>query len=163
MSAARPPISLDALIEALEIQSEELHAFVNPETAEVVLVSDEALEAAESTDGASDVDEAEFELARAVLTTPGILEVPNRFDIDEYRMMVRFASARPTARERDVLGEALHGSGAFRRFKSACYALGIEQGWFGFRDAEYEALALRWCEDHGLSWTRGKDSRGPDA
>ena len=163
MSAARPPISLDALIEALEIQSEELHAFVNPETAEVVLVSDEALEAAESTDGENDVDEAEYELARAVLTTPGILEVPDRFDIDEYRMMARFANERPTARERDVLGEALHGSGAFRRFKDACYSLGIEQGWFGFRDLEYEALALRWCEDHGLAWTRGRESRGPDA
>ena len=75
VSAARPPVSLDALIEALEIQSEELRAFVNPETAEVVLVSDEALEAAETPDGASDVDEAEYELARAVLTTPGFMEV----------------------------------------------------------------------------------------
>jgi hypothetical protein len=137
MSAARPPVSLAALIEALEIQNEQLRAFVNPETAEVVLVSDEALAAAESADRASDVD--------------------------EYRMMARFANARPTARERDVLGEALHGSGAFRRFKDACYSLGIEQDWFGFRDVEYETLAVRWCEDHGLAWTRARDSRGPDA
>ena len=103
MSAARLPVSLDALIEALEIQSEQMRAFVNPETAEILLVSDEALEAAESTDGASDVDETEYELARTVLTTPGILDVPDRFDIDEYRMMARFAKARPSAHERDVL------------------------------------------------------------
>ena len=163
MGAARPPVSLDALIEALEIQSDQMHAFVNPETAEVVLVSDEALEAAESSDGAQDVDESEYELARTILTTPGIVEVPDRFDIDEYRMMVRFANARPTADERDALGHALRGSGAFRRFRDTCYSFGTEQAWFRFRDLEYEAIAVRWCEDQGLAWTRRTDSRGPDA
>ena len=163
MSAARPPVSLKALIEALELQNDQMRVFVNPETAAVVIVTDEALEAAESPDGERDVDESEFEEARAVLATPGILGVPDRFEVDEYRMMVRFANARASAQERDALGSALHGSGAFRRFKEACYLLGIEQAWFSFRDVEYEAIAVRWCEDHGLAWTRGADSRGPDA
>ena len=69
MSAARPPVSLKALIEALELQNDQMRVFVNPETAAVVIVTDEALEAAESPDGERDVDESEFEEARAVLAS----------------------------------------------------------------------------------------------
>lgn len=162
MSAARPPVSLAALIEALELQTDRMRAFVDPDTAAVIIVSDEALVAAEAPDGDNDVDDGELELARTVSATPGLLGVPDRFEVDEYRMMVRFAAGRAAAPERDALASALHGSGAFRRFKEACYQLGIEPAWFGFRDSEYEALAVRWCEAHGLAWTRGEDSRGPE-
>ena len=161
MRSPRPPLSLRALVDALESQSDQMHAFVDPDTATVILVSDEALRAAESPGIAPLVDEAELEAAHAVLATPGILNLPDRFEIDEYRMMVRFAEARPIATERDTLALALRGSGAFRRFKDACYRLGIDQTWYAFRDAEYEAIAREWCDTHGLAWTRDAGVGGP--
>lgn len=161
MSAARPPLPLQALVDALASQSDQMHAFVDPDTAAVILVSDEALGAAESPGMAPLVDEAELEAAQAVLATPGILNLPDRFEIDEYRMMVRFAEARAIATERDTLALALRGSGAFRRFKDACARLGIDQGWYAFRDAEYEAIAVEWCHAHGVAWTRDAVAGGP--
>jgi len=61
--------------------------------------------------------------------------------------------------ERDALEGALHGKGAFRRFKDLCYSLDLAQDWYAYRNAEYEAFAVRWCDAHGLAWTRGKSRR----
>lgn len=163
MHPARPPVSIQKLIEALEFQNDELSGFVNPETGEVVLLSDEALDAAESQSESDGIDDEEMEAAQAVLATPGMLPLPDRFEVDEYDMMVRFADAREEAEERDLLRHALRGSGAFRRFKDLCHSLGVAQSWYAFRDAEYEAFATRWCDEHGLAWMREDGPRAPDA
>ena len=161
MKPAKPPVSIEEVVEALEFQDDRMIAFVNPESAEVMLVSDEALHAAESPDDALMVDEAELKVAQAVLETPGILRLPSQFEVNEYDMMVRFAAERVDAGEREALQDAIHGKGAFRRFKDLCYSLHLEQDWYAYRDAEYEALAVRWCDAHGLAWTRGKSRRIP--
>lgn len=162
MHPARPPVSIQKLIEALEFQNDELSGFVNPETGEVVLVSDEALGAAETQADTAGVDDEELEAAQAVLATPGILPLPDRFEVDEYHMMVRFADAREETEERDLLRDALRGSGAFRRFKDLCYSLDVAQAWYAFRDAEFEAFAIQWCEEHGLAWVRADGPRAPE-
>lgn len=162
MHPPRPPVSLDDLVEALELQNDSVGGFVLPDTAEVILVSDEALAAAESPDRASEVDEAELEEAQRVLAASNRLPLPDRFEVDEYHMMVRFADARPAASEREELRDDLRGSGAFRRFKDGCHSLGLAQAWYAYRDAEYEALAVQWCDSQGLTWTRKRDSRAPD-
>ncbi len=159
MNPANPPVSIEDVVEALEFQDDRMSAFVNPESAAVILVSDEALDSAGSPDDVLMVDEAELKVAQAVLETPGILRLPSQFEVNEYDMMVRFAAGRVDPRERDALEGALHGKGAFRRFKDLCYSLDLAQDWYAYRDADYEALAVRWCDAHGLAWTRGKNRR----
>lgn len=156
MNPATPPVSIEEVVEALEFQDDRMSAFVNPESAEVILVSDEALDAAESPRDALMVDEAELKAAQAVLATPGMLRLPSQFEVNERNMMVRFAAERVDATERDALQDAIHGKGAFRRFKDLCYSLDLAQDWYAYRDAEYEALAVRWCDAHGLAWIRGR-------
>lgn len=163
MPSPRPPVSIDAIVEALEFQSDSLGAFLLPATGEIVLVGDEALNAAERPDGVAWVDDEELEAAQRVRAAAGALPLPDRFEVDEYDMMVRFASSRPSSLESDALRDALHGQRAFRRFKDRCHALGLAGVWYAFRDAEYERVAVRWCETHGLAWTRAEVSRGPDA
>lgn len=159
MNPAKPPVSIEELVEALEFQDDRMSAFVDPESAEVILVSDEALDAAEAPRGVLMVDEAELKVAQAVLATPGMLRLPSQFEVNEHNMMVRFAAERADATERDALQDALHGKGAFRRFKDLCYSLDLAQDWYAYRDAEYEALAVRWCDARGLAWARGRNRR----
>jgi len=56
--------------------------------------------------------------------------------------MERFARSLTDAAARDELDAALHGRGAFRRFKDAVQRLGIADEWYRFRDAVFEEIAI---------------------
>jgi superfamily II DNA or RNA helicase len=51
----------------------------------------------------------------------------------------------------DKLTDAIRGRGAFRRFKSEIYYLGVEQKWFEYRDCEYDRISREWCQEHGIT------------
>jgi hypothetical protein len=78
------------------------------------------------------------------------LALPDRFEIDEYRMMERFASGLQHARQGDELLAALRGRGAFRRFKDAAHRLRLIDEWYAFRDRGYEAVAQAWCDANNI-------------
>jgi hypothetical protein len=54
--------------------------------------------------------------------------------------MERFARSITAAAVSDELDAALHGRGAFRRFKDAVRRLGIADDWYRFRDAALEEM-----------------------
>jgi hypothetical protein len=54
--------------------------------------------------------------------------------------MERFSNSQVRATSRDELLDAIHGAGAFRRFRSAIRRLGIEDDWFRFRQSEFEEI-----------------------
>lgn len=146
------PVSLKDILEGMEFQSDEITAYLHRPTGRVIAVSAEALQAAE--EGASaEAEVEEFELADA----RGILEggddylaLPDRFEIDEYRMMDHFAAGIADPRAQAELSVALQGRGAFRRFKDAVRRLGLAEEWYGYRDRGYEDVARAWCEAQGI-------------
>ena len=146
-------VALRDILEGMDLPSDEFIAYLHRPSGRVILVSDEALLAAE--DGLegeeAGVEEIELADARAILAAEDdYLPLPERFDIDEYRMMERFAIgvADPSAQE-DLL-IALRGRGAFRRFKDAVRQLGLADEWYAWRDRGYEEVARAWCEEHGI-------------
>jgi hypothetical protein len=147
-------VALSDILEGLEFQSDEFSAYLHRPTGRVIMVSDEALRAAEEGLEGEDagVEEVELVEARAILAGgDDYLSLPDRFDIDEYRMMERFAAsiADPTAQE-EVLS-VLRGKGAFRRFKDAVGRLGLADDWYVWRDHGYEEIARDWCDAHGIA------------
>ena len=58
-----------------------------------------------------------------------MLELPDRVHIDGWRMMQDFALEEAQCRCRSELTSAVHGEGAFRRFKSAIQRPGLEDSW----------------------------------
>ena len=66
--------------------------------------------------------------------------------------MRRFADSVQGRRIADELQEAIHGSDAFRMFKSVVRRHRIEQQWYAFRDEALAEIARDWCQAHGISW-----------
>ena len=77
---------------------------------------------------------------------------PTSFDIHEWAIMERFSQEWANPQERDELVRAIHGAGAFRRFKEAIRRLEIEAEWYRFHDAALEAIAKEWLEAHGIAY-----------
>ena len=154
----RAPVQIDAVVEGMEFQSEEIHSFLHRPSGRVITVSDEALAAAE-TDDADRVSPEELAEARQIVAArEDYLALPGRFEIDEYHMMERFAHGLGAA-DGDAALRALHGRGAFRYFKDTMHRLGLAESWYAFRDEGYHAVARAWCERHGLV----HDAPHPDA
>ena len=72
-------------------------------------------------------------------------------DAEEYGQMVDFIHALPIPCQND-LEYAIHGKGAFRRFKDTAARLGVLDGWYRYLEAAYRREARRWCEANGITW-----------
>ena len=145
-------VRLSDVVEGMEMQSDEMHSFLHRPTGRIVTVSDEALAAAEDDDDESASPE-ELADARKILEAESeYLELPDRFEIDEYRMMERFARGIADASARDAVLRAMHGRGAFRYFKDTVHRLGLAKSWYAFRDECYLDVAREWCEANDVAY-----------
>jgi hypothetical protein len=144
-------VRLREILEAMEFQSDETKAYLHHPTGRVITVSDEAIRAAEHGDDAL-LEPLELADARGLLARPDdYLPLPDRFEIDEYRMMERFAAGLADQEASEELLSVLHGPGAFRRFKDSIRRLALADEWYAYRDRGYEKVAGAWCEEHGIS------------
>jgi hypothetical protein len=159
-------VRLQDIIEGMEWQSDETISYLNTRTGEVVTVTAEHLAAAEA--GEADVEQADWErdamaVARAIVGSTDYVRLPDRFEIDEYRMMERFANLCVEEGARTQLDLALRGSGAFRRFKDAVSQLGLAKRWYAFRGRGYEEVAIEWCQVHGIDFEQTTDGGDADS
>lgn len=145
-------VSVGAIVEGLEMQSDDMHSFLHRPTGRVVTVSDDALAAAEEDDEEWVSNEELADARKIVTTADEYLALPDRVDTDEYRMMERFAISIVDSRARDEALTSLRGRGAFRYFKDTVYRLGLTKSWFAFRRECYCEVARAWCETHGVEY-----------
>jgi hypothetical protein len=144
-------VRLKDIIEGMEFQSDEMTAYLHRPTGRVLTVSDEAFTAAEGDDD-DWVEPEELSEAKNILAAGDeYVALPDRFEIDEYGMMQRFAGSILYAQQQDELSAALRGSGAFRRFKDTIHRLRLADEWYAFRDRSYEEVARAWCEAHNIT------------
>lgn len=96
---------LEDLIDALEEQSESLLAYLDRDTGEVILISDESLSLgeAEPEEIASlpDWQKAEAELAVQIQTTDRFLALPDQFEVNEWEIMNEFCQQVKTRQPSD--------------------------------------------------------------
>lgn len=153
-----PSVKLSAILELMDMPSEEMQAYLDKQTGEVILFSEEERLAAEEDDDPADYPDWQrkgIEQAKAVRADEDsdgdrFLPLPGRFDINEWDMMQDFATDQENESHAEMLLHAIHGKGAFRYFKDRIHELGLTDAWYKFRDGQYRQIALDWCEAHGI-------------
>jgi len=149
-----PVVSLRDVVEALDLQSDELQSYLDPDTGEIVTFSEEEKLIAESDDWdhAPEWMREQLPKVKRALEDDRMLSLPDRFDIDEWRMMQDFAIEPEQSQFRAELDSAVHGAGAFRRFKDTIYRLGLEDVWSRYREAAFEQVAREWLDENGITY-----------
>jgi hypothetical protein len=148
-------ISLRDVVEAIDLPSDEMASYLNPETGEILTVSEEEQDLLERGDSDESLQEWERELLpklREAVESDRWLVLPDRFEVHEWSIMERFSRTVESKHDHEELVDAIHGTGAFRLFHRTIERLGLRDGWFKFRDCEYERIAREWLESQGLEY-----------
>jgi Uncharacterised protein family (UPF0158) len=149
-------VSLQDIVDAMDFQSDDSVTYLNRETGEIAVVSEEDRHTA--NEKGVDVDElperrrAGVLKARTVLTSADFVAVPDKFEIHEWSIMERFAISQADRATRADLLDALHRRPAFRKFTDAVRQLGLEREWLAFRLTAFEDIAKDWLEEHGIAY-----------
>jgi hypothetical protein len=149
-------VRVSDIVDALQMQFDELPAFLDLDAGRVVTVLRDLIRAAEEEEdggkaGESERDE-EWEFAKRAVFLDRVKKLPTQFEIHEWAIMEEFSQLVEPGRIRDDLHRAIHGSGAFRYFKDTIRRYGIEEDWFHFRDQALRQIAIDWCEENGIQW-----------
>ena len=151
------PVKLSEVIQALETTGDEHAHYLDRSTGEVVLITNEEMEAAEEDESISEFPDWQQEAilkAREILKSENFVALPDQFDIHEYKIMEDFCLIFEDRRVGEELHRLIKGSGAFRRFKNAIYSRGADKAWSQFRQAEIEKIAIEWLEEQQIPYIR---------
>ena len=134
-------ISLDELCDAMGNSSFESEYFLDLKTGEILFLSQYADD--EETGELKEQIEEEFERYE---------RIPSAESHEGYRDMVDFITTLENEHLAELLGVAIDGKGAFRRFKDVLLDHPEEdERWFRFKDDRMEARALEWLEGIGVT------------
>lgn len=150
-------VSLSAVIEQMDMITDEATAYINRKTGELITLTDEEIALAENPDEAAEAPQWQKDIlpkVREILASEDFLPLPGKFEIHEWSIMERFARSLTDAAVGDELDAALHGRGAFRRFKDAVRRLEIADEWYRFRDAALAEIAVEFLDAHGIAYDR---------
>lgn len=147
-------ISLREVVEALDLQSDELSSYLDPDSGEIITFNEEeaGIAVRGNWERAPDWMREFLPQVKRALEDDRILALPDRVHIDEWRMMQDFADQQDDCHCRVALSDAVHGSGAFRHFRRAIAQLGMEEQWRRYRDKALEGVARDWLEENGLRY-----------
>jgi len=147
-------VSLRDIVEALDLQSDELYSCLDPSTGEIITFNHEEISIVQrgNWESAPAWMQERLPKIKRALEDDRILELPDRAHIDEWRMMQNFALEEEQCRCRSELESAVHGDGAFRRFRDAIRRLGLEDKWLRYREVEYERVAREWLEENNIPY-----------
>ncbi|MHC4884518.1 MAG: UPF0158 family protein [Planctomycetota bacterium] len=157
MKARCKPVDLEEIIQGIEWSSDLTDAYLELATGMVIRVGDDermSLDTPEKDLPEWQRNSPDLALARRIDAGEDIddefLALPDQFDVHEYSIMERFAYDQDDDGVRNTLTRAIHGRGAFRRFKDAVHRIGIQDAWYAARDAAYRRVAVEWCQDNDV-------------
>lgn len=152
-----PPVTLGDVLEHMELSSDEHMSYINRKTGEIIHLTGEELQMAEDpaeAEFAADWQKETIAKAREVMESADYIALPGKFEIDEWSIVDRFVKSLTDARMSHQLDAAIHGRGAFRRFKETVRRLAIAEDWYRFRTAAIEEIAIDFLEAHGIAYRR---------
>ena len=159
MSARKVPVDLDELINAFDTHLLEAQYFLDLETGDVILVSDEAKSIAE--DLVQSIPEEE-DVTREALQAAAedsdeqdwgtrYVEVPSVESRTGYQDMEDFIATVADPVLQRTLERVIIGRGAFRRFKDLLADYPEErERWFAFQDDITRRRVLAWLDEQGI-------------
>ena len=151
-------VQIQAVMDAIDLP-EEWGAFLDPETGEILVMTDEEREVLEEEEiedeeglEMPDWEKESIEKLRELRNSGRALALPDKFDFHEWDVMKRFAASVEDPDESIALFEAIHGTGAFRMFRETTTRLGLRERWFEYRDQALREMAKEWLEEHGIEY-----------
>ena len=126
--------------------------FLNQRTGEIVTLNEHqrhALEIGHDPEPGSDRPALSDDLRDG-----NLLELPSKFEHQEYSIVERFCHTVKDAQQRQTLFAAIHGKQAFRDFNVEVTQLGLEERWHGFRNQAFEEIAVAFLEKNGIAYAR---------
>jgi Uncharacterised protein family (UPF0158) len=151
-------VQIQAVMEAIDLP-EEMEAFLDLETGEVLVMTDEERDLLEEGNSREeealempDWEKKSIGKLREILKSGRALALPAKFDFHEWDVMKRFAALVEDPDESIALLEAIHGTGAFRMFRETTTRLGLREAWFEYRDQALREMAKEWLEQHGVQY-----------
>jgi hypothetical protein len=147
-------LSLRDIVDAIESQMDQSNAYLDPKTGEIILVTEDEralVEEGVADDGLPQWQRDVMPKIREALESDRFLVLPDRFEVHEWSIMERFAQEQNDS-ARKVLLSAVHGSGAFRHFRSAVERLGLLESWYRYRGETIEQIARDWLEEHKIAY-----------
>jgi hypothetical protein len=142
-------LKLNDIIEAVQCQAEDGFSCIDTQTKTVCLITEEAMDYVESGGDYPEWMEDMVQEAKSYLGAKDegrYVLLPEKYDIDEYRMMESFAMSFKDKNQREKLLIAIQGKGAFGRFKNTVEYLGVSDSWYRYRDEQYEAYIKDWID-----------------
>lgn len=132
-------VDIQKVTDAIEMISDFSTDFYDVQTNEIIMVHE-----------GLDTDEQQ-ELYDQMDSEPDrYYRLPSQYELHGYRIMEDFIDNLSDVDAQNKLIRAIHGKGAFRRFKDTVFYLGIREQWFAFQREAYAEIARRWCRDNGL-------------
>lgn len=126
-------IDMEDLALAFETASEEIQYFLDTDTGEIILQTEE-----EAERGKTPAEMASAEPGRYV-------PIPAQSTQEGYREMMHFIETVPSRELRELLKTASSGRWSFRRFKDVLARHPDDrQRWFTFKDARLQERAAEW-------------------
>ena len=149
-------VKLDAIIDAMDLP-EEWESLIDPETGEIVTISEDDRFILDQEGDDEDLDTPEWEREsieriRKVLDSGRAIALPGKFEIHEWDLMRRFSLWVEDPDESAEMLKAIHGTGAFRLFKMTTDRLGLRDRWFEYRTEAMREIARDWLETNGIEY-----------
>ncbi len=155
-------VQLSSIVKGIEFQGLESSSYLNIRTGEVILIADEEVRAAEIDDDISDQAEWYKEaiaIAKEFLGNQDqYLELPTKYDLDEYRIMENFVYSIPIQEQKDEMLNLIQGKGAFSRFRQGIERFLLKDKWYKFRDMEITKFVKEWCQDNDIQYEDETDN-----
>jgi len=133
-------IILSDLVDALEIQSNEIIYYFNKKEQTLVFVMDDAY---------CDEEENRKLLKDIENNSKNYIALPTEYEINEYAIMEAFV-AEQQVEVKNSLTKILNAKRAFRKFQDKVFELDIRDEWFEFRKDRLEKIAVEWCENNSV-------------
>jgi hypothetical protein len=145
-------VSLNDIIEVIEILPQEADAFLDPTSGEIVIVTPDDHDALCSDDPSSapEWQRPLLRKAKEALESDRFVRLPTSRDLHEGRLMRDFCDTLAEPSSRELLLDAIHSTGAFRRFRTALDRCGAREQWFAFRKRAITRVVQEWLTSHGI-------------
>lgn len=134
-------LKLSLVYDALEMVSQECNMFIDLTKNEIVEVFDFMDE--------EEKEEIYFEIEE---NEENYLRLPNQYELNEYDRMVRFIYSLNNEEYVNKLLNAIHGKGAYRRFKDTIIYLGVRDLWFDFKKKDLIKVAKEILEENEIPY-----------
>jgi hypothetical protein len=162
-------ISLRGVVNEMQAGSDEVHAYLNTVTGELLSITDEDMRLVEEREIEDDLYDIEEDIddivgdlpdwqqevvkkTSEVLNSADYVRLPDPYEIHEYTIMESFCMSVDDKKISDTLLDKIHGSGAFRRFKETIRRYNLENAWYKYLDDAYKEIAIDWLEARGIAY-----------